>query len=156
MKKLLYLLLLLPFGFLASCSDDDDFPSVNITTSFDGGTFYDNTIYAVVGDTLSVQGIEATPIPGTKNAAIANPVVFWNHTPIYPTLFTQAGQYPSVVCVQPGTAVLSTAFTILQEDKSIATGENQYLVKIVADSSELPSGANPVGPFQVVNTIQPK
>ncbi len=49
MKKLLYLLLLLPLGFFASCSDDKDLPSVDITVNIENAVDANGKIYIVEG-----------------------------------------------------------------------------------------------------------
>lgn len=47
MKKFLYLLLLLPLGFLASCDDGNDVPDVDINVTFDNVVKEDGILYVV-------------------------------------------------------------------------------------------------------------
>ena len=70
MKKFLYLLLLLPLGFLTSCHDDDDMPSVDITVSIDNAVDADGRIFIVSGEPLTVSGITAEGLGG-KAAGIS-------------------------------------------------------------------------------------
>ena len=67
MKKLLYLLLLLPLAFMASCSDDDDTPNVEITVTFENAAMgSDNVMYAVQEKDypFKVQSITVKPLSG--------------------------------------------------------------------------------------------
>ena len=57
MKKLFYLLFLLPLAFFASCSDDDDLAQVDFSVTLSGVSQVDSKFYTVVGDTVSVDGV---------------------------------------------------------------------------------------------------
>lgn len=154
MKKLLYLLLLLPLGFMASCSDDKDFPEVDVTTSFSGGTFHNDTIYTVVGDTLRITGITARPLEGTKNAAVTNVFMWLNYRQIYPTVpLLEIQQFPALIASNPGKNLLQVGYTLLQEDKTLTTWQSGYIVKVVPEIKDLPAGAPEIGDFSLTLSI---
>lgn len=155
MKKLFYLLML-PLALLAaSCSDDNDFPDVELITSFDGATHYNDTIYAVAGDTLRLTDIQARPLQGARPAAISDVSIAVNHRVVYPTPLNPVWQgFPALVTTAPGLNLLQLSFAILQEGKSISVWNSSYIVKVVASPEDLPEGADPVGPFSFTSVIR--
>ncbi|MDE5840997.1 MAG: hypothetical protein K2H49_08755, partial [Muribaculaceae bacterium] len=79
MKKLLYLLLVLPFTMMfSSCSNDNDLPNVEITMSFDNAAVSDGTVYVVQDSVFSITGISTKALDSNQQAAIANVRYFWN------------------------------------------------------------------------------
>lgn len=145
MKKLLYLLILLPLGFLASCSSDDDLPDVNVFVSFDNVVYHNNELYVVRGDTLEVTSVH---IKGNNTtAAIINGVNYrWDYSiliwqPISPyNVSFLTDQF------RQGPHVLSMYMDIAQVDKTLAYGLLEFKVNVVPDSASLPDGTVP-GPF---------
>ena len=75
MKKLLYLLLLLPLGLFSSCDDDNDMPDVTMNVSMSNVVQYDGITYVVAGDVIKVNGVTVKPVTG-GNAAIAGGVTY--------------------------------------------------------------------------------
>ena len=57
MKKFLYLLLLLPLGFLASCDDGNDVPDVDINVTFDNVVKEDGILYVVQDKGFAVRSV---------------------------------------------------------------------------------------------------
>lgn len=154
MKKLLYFLLLIPFGFIASCSNDHVFPDVDVTTTFSGGTYYNDTIYTVTGDTLRITGIQARPIADAKNAAVTNVFMWLNYRQIYPTLPpVEIQEFPMLIANTPGRNLLQMGFTILQEGKSISNWQSAYNIRVVPEVSAIPQGAPEIGEFALTMTI---
>ena len=154
MKKLLYLLLLLPLGFMVSCSSEDDLPDVDIAVSFDNVVSAENTLYVVQGDTLKVKGV-AVRGNDNKNAIITNVSYMWDGllvtwNPIAPFGVNIMMDFP-----KPGRHVLSIYMDIAQEDKSLAYGILEYKVTVVGDSTELPAGPMP-GPYTSISYMGTK
>ncbi|MDE7476302.1 MAG: hypothetical protein K2M71_11800, partial [Duncaniella sp.] len=82
MKRLIYLLLVLPLlGLVSSCDDDKDLPQVSLSIDYTGATEEDGTIYVVQGDTLNVTALRAVPAEGTKAATLGVVAYFWDGIP---------------------------------------------------------------------------
>ena len=75
MKRIFYLLFVLPL-LLVSCKDDDDMPNVDFKVEISGGKFVNNTIYVVKGDTLKVEKIEI--VSHDKKVAMGEVSYFWD------------------------------------------------------------------------------
>ena len=142
MKKLLYLLLLLPLGLLASCSDDNDLPDVDVNVSFDNVVAADNQLYVVKGDSLKVTGVY---IKGNNNqTAVINSINYmWNNTLV---LWNPISPYNADFVTdhtKPGTYLLTLNMDIAQVDKTLAYCILDFKVTVVSDASQLPGGASP-------------
>lgn len=152
MKKLLYLLLVLPFALaFTSCNNDDDLPDVNIALNFDNAVVNDGALYVVATDTLEITNIVTTPVEGTKAATLANLRFYWNYLPAPALTWSN---YPIKVpmadmpLASKGANVLGFAATLLQVDKSIAYTNFNVPVVAVASAEELPDGQQP-GPVTI-------
>lgn len=145
MKKLLSLLLLLPLLSLVGCSDDDDFPQVDVTVSFDNVSAAKNgTIYVVEGNPLKIESVEVKSLTG-KPAALTSmdyylDGLFIGVSPIAPYDATI-----SASALPVGRHLLQLNTMILQEDKSVLTSYLTFTVQVVP---ELPEGAEPLGPYK--------
>lgn len=167
MKKLFYLLFLLPLAFLASCSSDDDFPQVDLKFTLDGVYQNESTgaFYAVAGDEVNLGGVTATSLTN-QAATVTNPVFYVNGYPIRPfpvedeendqTVFTYGpvNEYFVVDKVN----FITTYVTILQVDKSITNGKIVVPVTVVAEEEDLPSEVLSVGKgtYSVTMRMSPK
>lgn len=155
MKKLLYLLLLLPLGFLSSCDDDDDFPAVDVTVNLDNAAMVNNQIYVVQSEGFKIEGITARSLTD-QQAALANVVygidgIFAGAPVLEP---------PYNGDIQPnelsaGIHYLQFRFTILQVDKSLAYGYMRTTINVVEKVEDLPEGAE-LGKVSITDTINPK
>ena len=141
MKKLLYILLLLPLAFLGSCNDDDDTPNVNIEITL-GNAVRDNNVVYIVKDTpFEIKSIVAQGI-GSK-ALITNVSYYWDYlrvgwNPIAPFNRTFDTSYATV-----GTHILSITCEVAQEGKSLGVAAASFNVKVVDSVEELPEGTEP-------------
>ncbi len=145
MKKLLYLLILLPLGLLASCSSDDDLPDVNVFVSFDNVVADNNELYVVRGDTLKITSVH---IKGNSTtAAIINGVNYrWDYSVL---IWQPIAPYNVSFLTdkfREGPHVLSMYMDIAQVDKTLAYGVLEFKVNVVPDKASLPGSKVP-GPF---------
>lgn len=147
MKKLLYLLLMIPMLALVACSDDDnDVPDVKLGFTYSGATDVDGTLYTVQGDTLGIDSVYCTPTEGTKPAMIANVTYVLDgrplgYSPVAPFSISLLTDEMPV-----GRHTLTLEMTVLQEGKSIGTGWMPIPVAVVDTVTDIPAGANPPAP----------
>ena len=145
MKKLLYLLLVVPFAMMiSSCSSDKDLPNVDITISFDNAAVDDGIVYVLADQEFSITGITTKAVNSDKQSAIANVRYFWNG--IYDPGMTWSN-LPMVIDMaempQPadGENILTLRATLLETDKSIAYTALNVPIKSVASVEDLPEGS---------------
>ncbi|MDE6340054.1 MAG: hypothetical protein K2K97_09775 [Muribaculaceae bacterium] len=142
MKKLLYLLLLLPLGFFASCSDDNDLPSVDITVNIDNAVDANGKVYIVEGEDLTVSGIDVQSLNG-KASGISGVKYFLDHSPVGFTMVQPFGGSIGSAYLPEGNHLLTLAFDVLQVDKSIAYAQLSTIVTVVPTAEDLPEGTVP-------------
>lgn len=156
MKKLLYLLLLLPFALtMASCSDDDNLPNVTVTMDFSNAAVQDGVLFVAQTDTLYLDGITTKAIDSNQSATLVNARYYWNYIPT-PTLTWSNFPLEIPVAYMPltesGNNVLSLDATLLETDKSIAYTSINVPIKVVPTVEEFPAGMTP-GNVQLVMQI---
>lgn len=139
MKKLLYLLLLLPLGFFASCSDEKDLPSVDITVNIENAVDANGKIYIVEGEPLTVAGIDVESLNG-KAAGLNGVNYVLDHIGIGYTIVQPFGGTVSADLLPVGNHLLTLAFDVLQVDKSIAYAQLSTVVTVVPTVDDLPDG----------------
>lgn len=149
MRKLLYLLLLIPLGFLAACDDDNDLPDVELTVTFENAVrSRDNgQLYVTSEDGIDVSSVTCAGI-GEK-AAITNVEYYLDYG--YVGVSVAEGFGARMPDLAPGRHLLVMNFSVLQVDKSIARARLQYVVNVVENASDLPGGAEP---GQVVDVMR--
>lgn len=155
MKKLFYLLFLLPLAFLGSCNNDDDVPQVDLTLTLDGVTQNpDNEqFYIVNGTEASVQSLVAESL--TDKAAVCTNCVFYIDGLQITDTFIEpfASDIPTAI-LSPGLHYLQARTTILQVDKSIAVGYISIPIQVVASADDLPAGLPALGTYSVTMRMQ--
>lgn len=144
MKKLLYLLLVIPFAMMiSSCSSDKDLPNVDITMTFDNAAVKDGTVYVIQDETFSMTGITVQAVDTKQQAAIANIRYFWNGIPA-PSLTWSSLPMEINMAEMPqpenGENVLSLRATLLETDKSIAYTALNVPIIAVENEAALPDG----------------
>lgn len=154
MKKLLYLLMLLPLGFLASCHDDDDLPSVDVTVNIENAVDANGHLYIVAGEPLTVQGITVEGLGG-KTAAISGVNYVLDHVAMGYTIDVPFGGQINAAYLPVGNHLFTLAFDVLQVDKSIAYAQLSNIVTVVESAEDLPDGATP-GLVTLHYTLNPK
>lgn len=147
MKKLLYLLLLIPAAFIfSSCSDDDKLPNVDITMTFDNAVVDNGTLYVMQDSVFSMTSLSTKAVGNDKQTAIVNVKYFWNGIPApgltwsaFPLQINMA-QFPTV---KSGANVLGLRATLLEVDKSIAYCDLNVPIKAVETEADFPDGQTP-------------
>lgn len=140
MKKLLYLLLALPFALMGtSCSND--LPDVNVDMTFSNAAKEGNTIYAVQTDSipLTIDGFKVVATDG-KPATIANITYGWDGFPAPQLTFSNLPMEINMANQKVGTHVLQMSATILEVDKSVAYSYMEIPIKVVESPEDLPDG----------------
>lgn len=154
MKKLLFLLLLLPLGLFASCSDENDFPSVDLSVNVKNAVDYDGQLYIVAGQPLQVDSIGVKGL-GDKAAAITGVNYALDHLYMGYTIVTPFAGTIDAAYLPVGQHLLTISFDILQVDKTIAYSRLSTLVNVVASEADLPAGTTP-GDVAINVTVNPQ
>lgn len=145
MKKLLYLLAALPLLFFASCHDDDDLPEVNVGIDYSGATSVDGVLYAVQGDTISIDSVYVSPVNPNSRAMISGVTYYLDQrllgfAPISPfSVGILTDNMPT------GKHALRLDMTVLETGREVGAYYVLMPIKIVSDSTQIPSG-NPGTP----------
>ena len=157
MKKLFYLLFLLPLAFFAACDDDDNLPAVDFTLTLDNVTQYEKGFYAVKGDTVIVDGVSVKPIDNGKAATVTGVRYFLDYMPIMtdPILAPFTTKFLTED-LPARTYNFGITATVLQVDKSISNVAINVPLTIVENKEQLPEGAPEIGEYSVTMRIQPK
>lgn len=156
MKKLLYLLLLLPFTLaMTSCNDDDNLPNVTVTMDFGNAAVKDGVIYVAQNENLLLNNIVTKAIDSNQSAVLANVKYYWNYVPA-PSLTWSPLPMEIPIAQMPlsesGNNLLQLDATLLETDKSIAYANIAIPIKVVPTVEDLPDGMQP-GDVQLVLTI---
>lgn len=155
MKKLLYLLLLLPLGFITtSCSDEDDIPSVSISVKIADAVDANGRIYIVSGQPLTVDGITVESLNG-KASGISGVNYALDHIGLGYTMVQPFGASINAAYLPVGNHLLTLAFDVLQVDKSIAYAQISTVVSVVEAVEDLPEGTTP-GEVTLKYTFNPQ
>ena len=152
MKKLFYLLLLLPFSLLTSC-DKDDLAPFDMTLTLSGVTQVDGTFYAVAGDDVTIENLSVDPVGG-KNTSLTNVVFYIDNYPLFSNPWTPSVMNTfSTAGFKPGVHTIGVAGNLLQEDQSIQTFAANYSLVIVESFEDLPADAPTPGSFSQTITF---
>ena len=146
MKKLLYLLLVIPFTMMvASCSDDKDLPNVDITMSFDNAVVKDGIVYVEQDAVFSITGLTTKSVDSNQQSAIANVRYFWNGIPA-PGLTWSNFPMEINIAEMPepasGNNILGLNATLLETDKSMSYCSLSIPIKSVK-LEDMPDGQEP-------------
>lgn len=146
MKKLIYLLFLLPLGFLASCSDDDNLANVDLNVTLSGVTDLNNTFYSVSNDSVRIDGVTASSLTD-KQAAVTNIRYQINGVPVFGTWEDPFSISVPNELLKTGTNLINVYATVLQVDKSLTSAAVQFPLVVVDSASNLPDGAPVIGTY---------
>lgn len=145
MKKLFYLLFLLPVAFMASCNSDD-LPSADLTLTLGGVTQDDGYFYTVAGNEISIEDITVKALSG-KNAGVTNVIFYFEG---YPLIGNPGNPFEGVISTEglkAGTYSLSMSGNLVEEDKTLSTFGITFYIKIVESEEDLPAGAPEIGTY---------
>lgn len=161
MKKLFYLLFLLPLAFLASCNNDDDFPQVELTLTL-SNVYQDSSngqFYYVENEESNpvIDGLKATTLIDGKQAAVTN--VFYTLNNYVRLWGTEEEPMKPVIpseYMKEGVNYINVSATILQVDKSVANCYLDIPLNAVSSEDELPDGIGDMGTYSYSMKMQPK
>ena len=156
MKKLFYLLFLLPLAFFASCSDDDDLAQVDFSVTLSGVSQVDSKFYTVVGDTVSVDGVSVKSLTD-KAATVTGVRYHLDGYPIWASIEEAKFNFSfTTKDMKPGTHTFTVTSTVLQVDKSITSAVVNIPLVVVEDEEKLPEGAPEIGTFTTTVRLSSK
>lgn len=153
MKKFLSLLFILPLLAVgvSSCHDDDDTPDVSMSISISNAKNIDGQIYLVSGDTLYIDSVNIKNNEEGKSALISSATYYWNGfrlgtSILYPYGFAiattkyQINNQGVATGTKPGQYLLAIEAPVAAEDKSLGLAVLTYVVNVVSDPADIPSG----------------
>ena len=143
MKKFLYLLLLLPLGFLASCDDGNDVPDVDINVTFDNVVKEDGILYVVQDKGFAVRSVTCEGIGA--NALISSVTYYWDYVGGLFSFVAPFTQVFDTSATPVGNHILRLNMEVLQEGKSLGFAIVEYKVKVVASEEDIPGDSNTPG-----------
>lgn len=146
MKKLYYLLLLLPFSLLISCNDDKDFSPVDMTLTLDGVTLVNDNFYTVAGENVSVENLEVKSIDG-KNTGVTHVLITINGVPMNGVPGNPFIGPVSTENLSAGTYTIEVSGNLIQVDSSVKIFAVTYPLTIVESQEDLPSGTPEIGTY---------
>lgn len=139
MKKLSFMLLILPLmAVMASCSDDDDRPSVNITLTYGNATVVNDTVYVVRPDTFKIESVKVTAT--RKDKVATNGTVIYRF-PGYLPVASAFAPYGCEIITENlplGTYTMSLEMPIMEEGCELATAVTYINVKLVDSPDKIP------------------
>lgn len=156
MKKLFYLLFLLPLAFFASCNDDDDLAQVDFEVTLSNVTMVNNNYYAVAGEVVNIDGVSVKSLTD-KAATVIGVRYFLDGYPIWASV--EEGNFNfafSTEGMETGTHNLAITATVLQVDKSITSAALNVPITIVENAESLPSGAPEIGTYSITVRMDAK
>lgn len=156
MKKLFYLLYLLPVAFFASCNDKDDLANVDLTLTLGGVTQTEENgvFYTVAGEEITIEKVGVKSLT-SKDAALANVMYYFEG---FPVMFDPETSVLGIDTedFEAGTYTLSLTGQILQVDKTLTNFASSYSIVVVESSEDLPEGAPEIGSYSITRTLSPK
>lgn len=156
MKKLFYLLFLLPLAFFASCSDDDDLAQVDFSVTLSGVTQVNDNFYTVKGNTVSIDGVAVKSLTD-KAATVTGVRYYLDGFPIFASI--EEGNFSfsfSTENLEAGTHTLGITATVLQVDKSITSAALSLPIVVAETEETLPEGAPEIGTYTTTLTMNNK
>lgn len=139
MKKLMFMLLALPFVALTSCDDDgSDLPDVSLEVEYTGATKADGTLYVVQGEPFAVSSVTAVPQREGAKAAIMSVTYGLDGWVVGATAASPFAIEFDTAEIQTGKHILSMTMGIAEEGCEPATGYYATTIMVVASAEEIP------------------
>ncbi|MEZ3552249.1 MAG: hypothetical protein K1W02_16320 [Muribaculaceae bacterium] len=156
MKKLVYLLLILPFAFVAACDDDDDLPEVEITYTMSNVTQVDNSFYAIKGDTAIIDNLTVKSLNG-NSATVTGVRYYLDYLPIISNpVVTPFSTWFETEDLPAKKYNIGITATILQVDKSISNAAMNVPFILVENKDKLPANAPEIGTYSLTMKTVPE
>lgn len=144
MKKLFLALLTLPlFAAFTSCSDDDSKPQVYIDIDYGTSAVVDGSVYVVQPDTFKITSVRVSAVDENKQATNGPVSYFLNSVPLGTNPVEPFGIAIPTADLKPGAYAVQLVMPILEVGCELATAVTQVSVKVVADSTDIPTAAVP-------------
>ena len=144
MKKLFYLLLILPvLGIIASC-DDDNMPNVKIGMNFQNVRVVDGTAYVVVPDTFTIEDLFVTAADENGKPAGRGPVAYsFDGIPVSPYSYDiyTGGLKMVTDSALEGQHVLTASMNVFQDGSEIASCSAWLPIVVVLNADDIPASA---------------
>lgn len=146
MKKILKLMIMpllvcLPVAMLVSCSDDDDTPDVSLSISVDGATVVDDVIYVVKGETLDIASVNIVNNEQGKNALVTSAAYYFDGFRMGVVIVPPYGmKIPMANDIALGKHSMQIVCDVAAEGKALGIAAMNYIVVVVEDASDIPSG----------------
>ena len=152
MKKLFYLLILLPFAMLTSC-DKDDVQPFDMTLTLSGVTQVDGNFYAVAGDNVSIDNLTVSSL-GDKKTTVANVMFYVDGYPLFvnPWDCLQALTF-TTQNLPMGVNKVNVTGNLLQVGQPINNFAANFNLVIVDSEENLPAGAPAIGTYSQTVTF---
>lgn len=138
MKKFFYLLALPLIALMASCSDDNKVPDVEIYATFDGGQQVGDVYYVVQGDTLTVESVNMIN-NGKESASLGGVRYFWDYMPVGNVIVQPYTISFDTQTMAVGNHLLQAEMPIYAVGYPICTGYITKRITIVAEKADVPS-----------------
>ncbi len=142
MKKIFYLMMVLPF-LLTACDEDDndfDFPDVKIDVQISGAKIVKGTIYIVQGNVLDIESIKVVPANAKKQVLIGSVNYYWDRMFVGATALEPYSYSIDTGYVMTGKHLLQMKCSLLAVNYSPALGYLVYPVKVVESENDIPDG----------------
>lgn len=152
MKKLFYLLLLLPLSFLMSCNSEDDLAQVDLTITLEGVTELNGNFYTISGNDITIKNLFVKSLNG-KNAVITNVTYYFEGRPMIGVPGNPFLGTFSTEGLPSGTYTLGLTGLVLEVDKTVTTVSCSYPLTIVDSEEDLPEGAPEIGSYSQTITL---
>lgn len=151
MKKMLYLLLLLPAVMLGGCSKEEVAP-FDLTLSMSGVTEANGQFYAVSGDEVTIQSLTAKAL-GNTATQVSNVMFYLDGMPLFPTVWNVNPLTFSTSGIPAGRHSIGVTGYLLQVDHSLKDFSVSYPLVIVDNQENLPEGAPETGTYSLTVTF---
>lgn len=123
-----------------SCSNDDDLPEVNLSVAFSGASENDGVLYVVQGDNLVIDGLNVTPVAGSKKATLGATAYYWDYQFLGTSIMEPFGMSINTERLPVGEYLLQINTTVFQVDKSVGIAYISLPV-VVVTADQMPKGA---------------
>lgn len=146
MKKLFYLLLVLPLTMFVSCDDKDEVSPFDMTITMSGVTESNGNFYTVKGNEVTVSGLDVKALNGTATE-VSNVMFYIDGAPLLASPWNQNPWSFSTANFAAGVHTVSVSGYLLQVDHSLKNFAVSYPLVIVDSDENLPPDAPEIGSY---------